>query len=233
MCKRSETITKLAAALVKFHSEVSRIEKDSTNPHYRNKYASLDGIIDEIRPILTKNGLAVIQMPGGDGEKFTMTTMLIHESGEWIESDPIVMHPVKNDPQGIGSCTTYARRYSLAAFLSLNTGEDDDGNGSSTTPQDVGQRKIEELKQKTQQNQASKPSQVNANVSLISEAQVKYCYRLKNDKGISDEDFKRMVAEHGDGNISIKELSKKAASEFITFLTNYQAEPVMPDGFPF
>lgn len=131
MCKKSESIVNLAKSLAAFNGEVSRIDKDSTNPHFRNKYASLDTIIDEIRPILHKHGMSVIQMPGGDGEVFTMTTMLLHESGEWIESDPIVMRPVKNDPQGIGSCATYARRYSLAAFLSLNTGEDDDGNGAS------------------------------------------------------------------------------------------------------
>lgn len=131
MCNKSDSIANIAVALVKFNGEVSKIEKDSSNPHFKNKYASLDNIIDEIRPILHKHGLSIMQFPGGDGDKFTMTTMLLHESGEWIESQPIVMKPVKNDPQGIGSCTTYARRYSLSSFLSLNTGEDDDGEGAS------------------------------------------------------------------------------------------------------
>lgn len=131
MCNKSDSIANIAVALVKFNGEVSKIEKDSSNPHFKKKYASLDNIIDEIRPILHKHGLSIMQFPGGDGERFTMTTMLLHESGEWIESQPIVMKPVKNDPQGIGSCTTYARRYSLSSFLSLNTGEDDDGEGAS------------------------------------------------------------------------------------------------------
>lgn len=131
MCNKSDSIANIAVALVKFNGEVSKIEKDSSNPHFKNKYASLDNIIDEIRPILHRHGLSIMQFPGGDGDKFTMTTMLLHESGEWIESQPIVMKPVKNDPQGIGSCTTYARRYSLSSFLSLNTGEDDDGEGAS------------------------------------------------------------------------------------------------------
>lgn len=160
MCKKSESIKNIAVALAKFNGEVSKIEKDSANPHFKNKYASLDNIIDEIRPILQRNGLSIIQMPGGDGEKFTMTTMLIHESGEWIESDPIVMRPVKNDPQGIGSCATYARRYSLAAFLSLNTGEDDDGNGASLTPQ-------------PKQDAPKPPESAPAASNLASEGQVK------------------------------------------------------------
>lgn len=136
MCNKSETIGKLAAALVKFNAEVKIIEKDATNPHFKNQYASLDTIINEVRPLLSKHGLSMMQFPGGDGEKFTLRSMLLHESGEWIESEPITMRPVKNDPQGIGSCSTYARRYSLSAMLSLNTGEDDDGNGATqpTTP---------------------------------------------------------------------------------------------------
>lgn len=146
MCKKSESITELAKALVKFNTEVRIIEKDAKNPHFKNQYATLDNIIDEVRPLLAKHGLSVMQFPGGDGEKFTMTTMLIHDSGEWIESEPIVMRPVKNDPQGIGSCATYARRYSLAAFLSLNTGEDDDGNNASHVGEQKGSSQPQEPK---------------------------------------------------------------------------------------
>lgn len=139
---KSESIKNLAVALTKFNGEVSKIAKDANNPFFKNKYATLDTIIDEIRPILQKNGLSIMQIPGGDGENVVMKTLLIHESGEWIESEPLIMKPVKNDPQAVGSCMTYARRYSLAAFLSLNTGEDDDGNKAS------GNEHIDEAKAK-------------------------------------------------------------------------------------
>lgn len=128
---RSESITELAKALVKFNSEVTKIAKDADNPFFKNNYATLDTIIDEVRPLLSKNGLSIMQIPSGDGQNVTLKTLLIHESGEWLESDELTMKPVKNDPQAVGSCITYARRYSLAAFLSLNTGEDDDGNGAT------------------------------------------------------------------------------------------------------
>lgn len=118
-------------ALVKFNGEVETITKDAKNPHFKNKYASLDNIIEEIRPVLSKHGITVMQIPSGDGETVSMKTMLLHESGEWMESEPLVMRPVKNDPQGVGSCITYARRYSLCSMLSLSTGEDDDGNHAS------------------------------------------------------------------------------------------------------
>ncbi|TKI92586.1 recombinase [Bacillus wiedmannii] len=128
---RSETIAKLAKSLVLFNLEVNKIAKDADNPFFKNNYATLDTIIDEIRPILSKHGLSIMQIPSGDGQNVTLKTLLLHESGEWLESDELTMKPVKNDPQAVGSCITYARRYSLAAFLSLNTGEDDDGNGAT------------------------------------------------------------------------------------------------------
>jgi hypothetical protein len=157
MCNKSESIQKLAVALVKFNLEVKIIEKDASNPHFKNRYASLDTIIDEVRPLLAKHGLSVLQFPGGDGEKFTLRSMLVHESGEWIESEPLTMRPVKNDPQGIGSCNTYARRYSLSSLLSLNTGEDDDGNGASTIGNQTNQNAHTGVQ--TQRNTESRSSQ--------------------------------------------------------------------------
>lgn len=131
MCNKSESISNLAAALVAFSGEVKSIEKDGKNPHFKSQYTTLDHMIDETKPLLTKNGLTVMQFPGGDGEKVTMRTMILHSSGEWIESEPLTLRPTKNDPQGAGSAITYARRYSYAAALSLSLGDDDDGNEAS------------------------------------------------------------------------------------------------------
>jgi hypothetical protein len=58
----------------------------------------------------------------------------MHKSGEWLGSH-FTMKPMKNDPQGIGSCITYMRRYALAAILGLNIDEDDDGNSASGNSQ--------------------------------------------------------------------------------------------------
>ena len=129
--KRSETISELAKALVKFNAKVGKISKDANNPFFKNKYATLDNIIDEVRPILSEFGLNIMQLPSGDGNKVDISTLLMHESGEWLESEVLTMIPVKKDPQGLGSAITYARRYALQSFLSLSTGEDDDGNGAS------------------------------------------------------------------------------------------------------
>lgn len=134
MCNKSESISKISAALVAFSGEIKSIEKDGTNPHFKSSYTTLDHMIDVTKPILHKHGLNVMQFLGGDGERITCKTMIIHESGEWIESDPFTVKAQRTDPQGAGSASTYSRRYSYSATLSLSLGDDDDGNAASHHP---------------------------------------------------------------------------------------------------
>ena len=129
---RSETISKLALALVKFNNEVSSIPKDAKNPFYHSEYVTLDKLIISTRDILQKNGLSVMQFPLSVDGKIGIQTMLLHESGEFIESVPLYMTPAKvNDPQVAGSIISYLRRYSYQAILNLSTGEDDDANAAT------------------------------------------------------------------------------------------------------
>jgi len=124
---KTESIIKVAIALCKFNGEISSISKDAKNPFFKSDYVTLDKLILATRELLQKNGLSVLQMPlSKETGEIGIQTILLHESGEYIESDPLFMKPVKNDPQGAGSLITYLRRYSYQAILNLNTGEDDD-----------------------------------------------------------------------------------------------------------
>jgi hypothetical protein len=125
---KSETIENIAKALMVFHEEVKNITKESENPFYKSKYASLGNILDAIKLPLAKAELTFAQFPTGEYE---LTTILMHASGEWIESS-YKMQPTQPTPQGAGSVITYQRRYALAAILGLNTDDDDDGNVAST-----------------------------------------------------------------------------------------------------
>lgn len=131
--KRSESIKNIAAALCKFQENVKNPKNTANNPYFKSKYAPLDEVINTIKPLLAENGLSYIQTPGGDGEHITVTTMLMHSSGEWIESDPLVLKADKATAQGAGSAITYARRYSLCAVLGITSEDDDDGNIASGT----------------------------------------------------------------------------------------------------
>ena len=127
---QSPTIAKLGDALSKAQAAMKPAKKDAENPFFKSHYADLSSVWEAIRGPLSANGLAVAQMPtvGPDGVQ-RLRTLLIHSSGEWIGSD-LDMKPVKNDPQSIGSCLTYARRYALSAITGVAT-EDDDGNAAA------------------------------------------------------------------------------------------------------
>lgn len=125
---KSESIANLSKALVSFHSKVQAVKKDATNPFFKSKYATLDNFIETVNKPLEESELSYSQFPDGVNG---LTTILMHSSGEWIESR-YEMTPAKNDPQGLGSAITYMRRYALGAILGLATEEDDDANTAST-----------------------------------------------------------------------------------------------------
>lgn len=122
-------IGELAKALSKAQAVMTPAIKDAKNPFFKSSYADLTSVWEAIRKPLTENGLAVVQQTGGTHEVVSVTTILVHSSGQWMKST-IHMKPTKSDPQGIGSCLTYARRYGLSAMVGVSA-EDDDGNEAS------------------------------------------------------------------------------------------------------
>jgi len=126
---QSESIAKLAEALAKAQGEITGALKESKNPFFKSSYADLASCWDACRKQLSEHGLAVIQTTAPDDSGVVVITTLAHTSGEWIRGS-LRMVPVKADPQGIGSCITYARRYALAAIVGLAQ-IDDDANAAS------------------------------------------------------------------------------------------------------
>lgn len=120
---KSESIANLAAALCKFQANIGKVKKEATNPFFKSKYASLANILDVIQKPLADAGLSFCQLPDAD----CLTTILMHDSGEWIEATYCMPVAKINDPQAMGSAITYARRYALGSILGLNIDEDDDG----------------------------------------------------------------------------------------------------------
>jgi hypothetical protein len=128
---QSDTLAKLAPALVKAQAEMGIALKDSTNPHFRSKYADLTSIITASRDALTDNGLAVVQRSHPNDKGVQLETVVVHSSGEWISDGGLFLPAAKLDPQGFGSAMTYARRYAYAAMLGI-VQDDDDANTAST-----------------------------------------------------------------------------------------------------
>lgn len=227
--KRSESITKIAAALMKFNREVETIKRDGTNKitsgGVTSKYATLDNIIESIRPKLAEHGLMIIQEPGTEEGTVTLKTTILHESGEWIESDTLQMKPQKTDPQGIGSTITYARRYQLGALLNLATEEDDDGNyGSNRNGGNQGNQQPQKQGGDGQQSAPQKPA------GLASDKQRRFMFSIAKSKGLDDTQIKQLV-KHFTKKESTKELTTREASNLIETLQTTEA-PELLDMIP-
>lgn len=127
----------LAAALLAAQREFPPIAKDRTNPFHKSKYATLDAVLDAVRPVLNRHGLVLTQSviapdrdETGHVAAFTIQTTLLHESGEHMEST-VVMPLAKSDPQGAGGAITYGRRYGIQLMLGVTADEDNDGNDTA------------------------------------------------------------------------------------------------------
>lgn len=131
--RTSDSITKITPALLAAQKSIRFALKDAVNTHLKSMYADLPSVIDACKPALNDAGIVIIQMlEQGEPGVMLLTTRLLHESGEWIESTAACPLP-KLDPQGYGSATTYLRRYSLAAAVGLYQDDDDGSRAKAKT----------------------------------------------------------------------------------------------------
>ena len=125
-----EEVVKVAGLYPKLHAakqKIGKVVKNSTNPHFKNKYADINGLIETVEPILLEQGLLLLQ-PIAEG--IISTSIIDIESGQSVVSS--MRLPEIQDPQKVGSAVTYYRRYTLQSLLSLQA-EDDDANSASAT----------------------------------------------------------------------------------------------------
>lgn len=125
----SESITKVAPALLKAQKDMLPLIKDSDNPFFNSKYADLKAVTNACYPALQANGIAVLQSARKSDGCLDIITRLQHESGEWVETS-CSMGSAKADSHGVASAITYGRRYGLMAAVGIAP-EDDDGNAAS------------------------------------------------------------------------------------------------------
>lgn len=123
---------RLFGALAKAQAQMSRAHKDSVNPAFRSKYVSLPAVLDAVLPAFNANGLAVLQHPlvHDDVSAVTLTTIITHESGEYMSSTCTMPVGGKRDAHAVGSAISYMRRYALASIAGVIQ-DDDDGNSAS------------------------------------------------------------------------------------------------------
>jgi hypothetical protein len=125
----SEQINELAAALAKAQAVMVTASKDSTNPHFRSKYADLQSVREACRP-LAEVGIAVVQgcrtVTEDGATSAEVETRFMHTSGQWL-ADTLRVPVSKVDAQGCASAMTYARRIGLAGLAGIAPADDDGG----------------------------------------------------------------------------------------------------------
>lgn len=126
----SDQLNEIAPALAKAQAEIEGAKKSVQNTFFKSSYADLADVWDEVREPLTKNGISVVQSSEAFDTGISVTTLLLHSSGQWIKCMTPPLAPKDRTPQAVGSCLTYGRRYGLAAAVGCPQ-VDDDGNAAS------------------------------------------------------------------------------------------------------
>lgn len=123
----SEKTNELIAALIEAKNNIGDvIAYDAKNPHFKNRFASLEKTLTSINSKLHEQGLVLMQFPAGD----QLISRLEHTSGQWMMS-AYNISAIKKDPQQMGSAITYARRYCAQAIVGICGGEDDDAESAT------------------------------------------------------------------------------------------------------
>ena len=147
----------LLKGLAKFRAQIKQPKLDASNPFFKSSYLTLTGLITAIDEALKGTGLSYNQIIADNGQAAAVQTIITHESGGILITKPFTLRPTKADPQGIGSATTYARRYQLQALFGIAGEKDDDGNAASN-PQQRNQQNNRQLNNRQNYNNNQKYS---------------------------------------------------------------------------
>lgn len=112
--------------LLEFQKQNVSIQKGKQNPHFKNKYADINEVLDKVKPALNELGVVILQVPEESGLR-----TILHDTESGTQVEGVLEFVQRADAQKLGSNITYNRRYSLIAMLGLED-DDDDGNQAAT-----------------------------------------------------------------------------------------------------
>jgi ERF superfamily len=199
----SQSVVKIAGALLKAQKEMGDATKSARNPFYKSTYADLNSIREIVTPALNAQGVLILQPTLTLGEKNFVETILLHESGEFISG----ITEIKNTdgkPQSEGSGISYARRYGLQSIL--NVGAVDDDGEAAQGRVNAGTKEV-----KTTSTQ-EKPSAIHIKSNLATNSEA---VKTVGTSGLANNPVKEKITEA----FKVLETQKKISKE--AFKTNY------------
>lgn len=118
--------------LFALQQEIGAISKDAKNPFFKSSYFDINSLLKNLKPLLGKYKL-VLHQPIIKGEVHSIIKCV--DTNEITDPSSLEL-PKIIDPQKLGSCITYFRRYTLVSLLGLQA-DDDDGNLASNKKVEV------------------------------------------------------------------------------------------------
>ena len=191
--RHSELIAEIAKSLAAAQTEYTPVPKTKTakirgknNTEYTYKYADLADVLGMAVPILAKHGIAFLQPNERIDGKLFVTTMLIHESGQWMQSDGIEVDEMEMkwneyekksvlercDPRTIGGDFTYYRRYDGCSFIGIAPDEDVDAANNGPLPNIRGKNTTEAKESRgarSHQENSSRPTSTQQSTQQVNQ----------------------------------------------------------------
>lgn len=206
--RTSETITKITEAMLAAQEKIGHATRNAKGTH-NHEYADVEAVLDAIKPPLLENGILLVQGPERIDGELVMVTKLIHASGEFIETHfPMIVD--KNHMQGMGSASTYSRRYGLTAALGIGD-KDDDGQEATKNPPKKAPPK------KAQSNPLAEPSSPGEYIARVGQ------FKGKKIKDCDPKELERVVLALIDGAQDPEKAKKisKAHEELMKYGGDY------------
>lgn len=143
----SNNIDALAGALAKATAELENVGKGHKAQAGRASYtyANIADVLREVRPVLARHGLCVVAGQSLEEDAVVVVSRLLHESGQYLETDCRVPVDRQGGIHGVGSAITYARRYALLALLGIAAEDDDGRRAQDNKPKRRGRAKEPDL----------------------------------------------------------------------------------------
>ena len=125
--------------ILEVQKEIGSLAKQSKNPFFKSAYLDLNDLLTHITPILNDRGLVLMQ-PIDNGD--VCSSIIDSQSGVLIAQSRMTLPANLTDPQKIGSCITYFRRYTLKSLLAISEVDDDGNLAAKPTKQTLSNDKL-------------------------------------------------------------------------------------------
>ena len=213
----SDSTSELMKAMALAQQHTGRALKNRKNTHTGQTYPDIGSVMDAVMPALNKAGILVMQAPVFLGT-FTTKRIVKNKSGnnithasievtgarygvltrfvlgdEWVQV-AVAADCDGSDPQAIGSCVTYMRRYGLQTLGMVASNEsDDDGNSARPTGQDP--RRTPPPKPTPKKPTPSKTKKPDAKAERLAESKRKLLHDLRRFTDGDDEKARQVLRD--------------------------------------